>query len=143
MVDHDNPSVDERARRGGELFQRIVENGSINERQASGIIKQLLSAIDYMHTANQIVHCDLNPDNILFKSRDSDEIKVIDFGMSKVLPRLQYLTHLCGTPYYTAPEVIRDKKYNHACDVWSVGVILFVCSRTRNRQHVFSDLYVR
>merc|ERR1712154_379190 len=76
-----------------------------------------------MHEENDIVHCDLKPDNILFvdKSKNS-QIKIIDFGMSKVLPRLQYLTHLCGTPYYTAPEVIKDKKYNHACDMWSIGV---------------------
>ena len=46
--------------------------------------------------------------------------------MSKVLPRLQYLTHLCGTPYYTAPEIVTDKKYSYPVDMWSMGVILFV-----------------
>ena len=112
---------------GGELFQRIVEQGQYTEHDAAKVVKQLLSALQYMHEENNIVHCDLKPDNILFldKSQDS-QIKIIDFGMSKVLPRLQHLSHLCGTPYYTAPEVIKDKKYNHQCDMWSVGVILYV-----------------
>ena len=113
--------------KGGELFQRIVDKGMYTEHDAAKVVKQLLSALDYMHTENAIVHCDLIPDNILFLDKsDESLVKIIDFGMSKVLPRLQYLTHLCGTPYYTAPEVIKEKKYNHACDMWSVGVILYV-----------------
>ena len=46
--------------------------------------------------------------------------------MSKILPPLESLNVLCGTPYYTAPEVIQDRKYDHCCDMWSLGVILFV-----------------
>jgi len=112
---------------GGELFQRIVEKGQYTERDAAKVVKQLLSALHYMHSENNVVHCDLKPDNILFLDKSDDSlVKIIDFGMSKVLPRLQYLTHLCGTPYYTAPEVIKEKKYNHACDMWSIGVILYV-----------------
>eukprot|EP01084_Bolivina_argentea_P028772 53437_1 len=89
-------------------------------------MKNLFSAIRYMHDDNGIVHCDLKPENILFLTQEEDSpIKIIDFGMRKVLPRLQYLNGLCGTPYYTAPEVIQNRKYNHACDMWSLGVILY------------------
>ena len=113
--------------KGGELFQRICKKGKYSERGAANVLKQLLSALRYMHEDQNIVHCDLKPDNILFLTEKEDAyLKIIDFGMSKVLPRLQYLTNLCGTPYYTAPEVIKNKKYNHACDMWSVGVILYV-----------------
>mmetsp|Transcript_59084 Transcript_59084/g.94037 ORF Transcript_59084/g.94037 Transcript_59084/m.94037 type:complete len:566 (+) Transcript_59084:75-1772(+) len=112
---------------GGELFKRIVDRGKYTEKAAASVIKQMLSALRYMHEDNSIVHCDLKPDNILFLTKDeASPVKIIDFGMSKVLPRLNYLTHLCGTPYYTAPEIIKLKKYNHGCDMWSVGVILFV-----------------
>ena len=112
---------------GGELFQRICDKGKYTEKNAAKVIKQLLSALKYMHKENNIVHCDLKPDNILFLTKDEKSpVKIIDFGMSKVLPRLQYLTHLCGTPYYTAPEVIKQRKYNHSCDMWSIGVILYV-----------------
>jgi len=91
-----------------------------------GIIKMVISALFYMHDQHRVVHCDLKPDNILFvnESEESD-IKIIDFGMSKVLPRLRSLRELCGTPYYTAPEIINGD-YSHAADMWSVGVIAYV-----------------
>eukprot|EP01083_Nonionella_stella_P098330 276474_1 len=112
--------------KGGELFGRICSRGKYTEKAAANVIKQLLSALRYMHDDNGIVHCDLKPDNILFLTKDENSpLKVIDFGMSKVLPRLQYLTNLCGTPYYTAPEIIKGD-YAHGCDMWSTGVIMFV-----------------
>jgi calcium-dependent protein kinase len=79
-----------------------------------------------MHDQHRVVHCDLKPDNILFVSDDEkSDIKIIDFGMSKVLPRLRSLRELCGTPYYTAPEIINGD-YSHAADMWSIGVIAYV-----------------
>lgn len=82
---------------GGELFQRICKKGKYSERGAANVLKQLLSALRYMHEDQNIVHCDLKPDNILFLTPKEDaNLKIIDFGMSKVLPRLQYLTNLCG-----------------------------------------------
>merc|ERR1719150_2668986 len=75
---------------------------------------------------HRVVHCDLKPDNILFVNKsETSPIKMIDFGMSKVLPRLRSLRELCGTPYYTAPEIIKGD-YAHGCDMWSTGVIMFV-----------------
>merc|ERR1712130_1007843 len=56
---------------------------------------------------------------------EQSDVKIIDFGMSKVLPRLRSLRELCGTPYYTAPEIINGD-YSHAADMWSVGVIAYV-----------------
>jgi calcium-dependent protein kinase len=112
---------------GGELFQRIVDRGQYKESDAAYVMKQLFSALKYMNEVHEIVHCDLKPDNILFKDKsEKSAVKIIDFGMAKVLPKLQYLTHLCGTPYYTAPEVVKDRKFNHQCDMWSLGVIMYV-----------------
>jgi len=111
---------------GGGLFDRIRERGKYDELNASIIIKQLLEALYYMHAYHRVVHCDLKPDNILFVNKNEDSsIKIIDFGMSKVLPRLRSLRELCGTPYYTAPEIIKGE-YAHEADMWSVGVIMFV-----------------
>jgi len=110
---------------GKELFERISERGNYTEKDAANVFLQLLEGMKYMHSKS-IVHCDLKPDNFLFKDAgENSTIKIIDFGMSKRLPRTKKLNALCGTPYYTAPEIL-DKKYNHAADMWSLGVVLFV-----------------
>eukprot|EP01083_Nonionella_stella_P098329 276473_1 len=112
--------------RGGELFERIKQRGKYTEAACKPIIKQICEALFYMHDQHRVVHCDLKPDNILFvNNSETSDIKIIDFGMSKVLPRLNALKQLCGTPYYTAPEIISGE-YTHSCDMWSVGVILYV-----------------
>jgi len=77
---------------GGELFQRIQANNGFSEKQASRIFRDMLSAIYYLHSRG-IVHCDLKPENFLFKNRKTDSIsveeqdviKLIDFGMAKVI----------------------------------------------------------
>jgi len=110
---------------GGELFERIQSKGSYSEKDASRVLRQITEAIKYLHD-NRIAHCDLKPDNFLFLSKAEDSpIKVIDFGMSKFVERRKYYRQLCGTPYYIAPEVIQGK-YNEACDMWSIGVVMFV-----------------
>eukprot|EP01083_Nonionella_stella_P243161 847576_1 len=112
--------------RGGELFERIKQRGKYTEAACKPIIKQICEALFYMHDQHRVVHCDLKPDNILFVNKSENSvIKMIDFGMSKVLPRLRSLRELCGTPYYTAPEIIKGD-YAHGCDMWSTGVIMFV-----------------
>jgi len=107
---------------GGELYDRIVERNRYHEKDSKSIIKQMLVAIGYLHE-NRIVHCDLKPDNFLFDK--DNNLKVIDFGMSKRLPRMKFLHDLVGTPYYTAPEVI-EGNYTHSADIWSIGVVMFV-----------------
>eukprot|EP00494_Astrolonche_serrata_P006769 UN06794 len=88
-------------------------------------MKQIFTGLEFMH-ANRVVHCDLKPDNFLFKTKDENAVlKIIDFGMSKRLPRSQTLKMLCGTPYYTAPEILQ-KRYTRAADMWSAGVVMFV-----------------
>jgi calcium-dependent protein kinase len=83
----------------------------------------VLRALVYLH-ARGIVHRDLKPENILFCRADSDELKVIDFGLSKtILATGSFLKSRIGTSYYVAPEVLRHN-YNEKCDVWSCGVIL-------------------
>merc|ERR1712048_528808 len=110
---------------GGELFDYIEKKGRLTEAVASGIMRQIFEGLKFLHE-NSIVHCDLKPDNFLFETKqEGATLKIIDFGMSKRLPRLMKLNMLCGTPYYTAPECI-DKNYSHGADMWSVGVVLFV-----------------
>jgi len=110
---------------GGELFDRIKKKRFFREEEAKPVVRKICEAIHFMHDKHRVVHCDLKPDNILFvtDAEDSD-IKIIDFGMAKVLKRLDSLRALCGTPYYTAPEVIKGD-YSHPADMWSIGVIAY------------------
>lgn len=67
---------------GGELFDLILKTKHFNENIAAKIMKQLLSAIAYCHN-KQIVHRDLKPENLLLCKKDSFDVKVIDFGLSR------------------------------------------------------------
>jgi len=114
---------------GGELFERIADRASegrgYSERLAATILKQVLSAVAFMHS-NNICHCDLKPSNILFDTNaEHAQVKVIDFGFAQRVPRWKrYLTKSCGTPFYTAPEVLNGR-YNKEADMWSIGIIMF------------------
>merc|ERR1711892_512247 len=107
---------------GGELFDRIVEKGSYSEKDAADLIKQVLSAVAYMHEEG-VVHRDLKPENLLYYSPDEDsKIMISDFGLSK-MEESGVMATACGTPGYVAPEVLAQKPYGKAVDVWSIGVI--------------------
>jgi len=110
---------------GGELFDRIVEKGSYSEKDAADLIKQVLSAVAYMHEEG-VVHRDLKPENLLYYSPDIDsKIMISDFGLSK-MEESGVMATACGTPGYVAPEVLAQKPYGKAVDVWSIGVISYI-----------------
>merc|ERR1712222_100342 len=109
----------------GELFDRIVEKGSYSEKDAADLIKQVLSAVAYMH-GEGVVHRDLKPENLLYYSPDPDsKIMISDFGLSK-MEESGVMATACGTPGYVAPEVLAQKPYGKAVDVWSIGVISYI-----------------
>jgi len=111
--------------KGGELFDEIVARGKFSERDASMLMKQVLSCINYCHQ-NNIVHRDLKPENILLEqNKEFDQIKIIDFGTSLVIEDGKKLDEKLGTPYYIAPEVLA-KNYTNKCDIWSCGVITYI-----------------
>lgn len=110
---------------GGELFDRIVEKGSYTEKDAAGLIRQVLEAVHYMHEQG-VVHRDLKPENLLYYSQDEEsKIMISDFGLSK-MEDSGIMATACGTPGYVAPEVLAQKPYGKAVDVWSIGVISYI-----------------
>jgi len=111
---------------GGELFDKIIEKGTFSEKEATYVMRQLLSSIRYAHNHN-IVHRDLKPENILLDTHADGtyNIKIIDWGTAKVFDSSQKMTERFGTAYYIAPEVL-NKSYNEKCDLWSIGVVLYV-----------------
>uniref|UniRef100_A0A0K0ES48 Protein kinase domain-containing protein n=1 Tax=Strongyloides stercoralis TaxID=6248 RepID=A0A0K0ES48_STRER len=110
---------------GGELFDRIVAKGSYTEKDASDLIRQVLQAVAFMHE-NGVVHRDLKPENLLYYNHDEDsKIMISDFGLSKT-EESGVMATACGTPGYVAPEVLQQKPYGKAVDVWSIGVIAYI-----------------
>ena len=110
---------------GGELFEHILKEKNFNEKKAAILMRQILSAISYCHERN-LVHCDLKPENIMFESLSSENtVKIIDFGNSSFCVGDQKLSNRFGSVYYVAPEVLKSS-YNEKCDIWSLGVILYL-----------------
>ncbi|OMJ65155.1 hypothetical protein SteCoe_39021 [Stentor coeruleus] len=108
---------------GGDLRDRIIDKGSFTESEAATILKKILGAVNYLHL-NSISHRDIKPDNFLYESKTSQEIKLVDFGMSTCFSKLAHMKSLAGSPGYLAPEVLKGS-YNQSCDVWSLGVLLY------------------
>eukprot|EP01098_Paradermamoeba_levis_P003709 TRINITY_DN1659_c0_g1_i2.p1 TRINITY_DN1659_c0_g1~~TRINITY_DN1659_c0_g1_i2.p1 ORF type:complete len:354 (-),score=125.62 TRINITY_DN1659_c0_g1_i2:80-1141(-) len=111
---------------GKELFDKIIEKGNYSERDASICIRQIVGAIEYLHSQG-IAHRDLKPENLLSSGEGENErVKVADFGLSKNFGEDRLKTS-CGSPGYVAPEVLTcDSPYDKAVDMWSIGVILYI-----------------
>mmetsp|Transcript_59785 Transcript_59785/g.83038 ORF Transcript_59785/g.83038 Transcript_59785/m.83038 type:complete len:439 (+) Transcript_59785:2-1318(+) len=111
---------------GGELFDRIVSKGSYSEHDAAALVRKFVEALDYLHDKG-IVHRDLKPENLLLKNDDEDtDIKLADFGLSKIMGSEVMMQTACGTPGYVAPEILQAKGYGREVDMWSVGVITYI-----------------
>ncbi|KAK6529700.1 hypothetical protein TWF281_008862 [Arthrobotrys megalospora] len=112
----------------GELFNLIIEKGKLSEDETRKVFLQLLGGLKYLHERN-IVHRDIKPENILLTDKNLT-CKLADFGLAKIIGEDSFTTSLCGTPSYVAPEILmpsRNRKYSKAVDIWSLGVVLYIC----------------
>ncbi|KAL1922348.1 uncharacterized protein VTP21DRAFT_9887 [Calcarisporiella thermophila] len=111
---------------GGELFDRICEQGKFTEKDATRVIHSVLSAVAYLHQ-HQIVHRDIKPENLIYRTEEPDsDIVLVDFGIAKMMTsENQVLTTICGSFGYVAPEVLLQKGHGYPVDVWSIGIITY------------------
>ncbi|KAM3621376.1 uncharacterized protein V6R79_010406 [Siganus canaliculatus] len=112
---------------GGELFSRIQARGdqAFTEKEASEIMRDIGTAIDFLHNIN-IAHRDIKPENLLYNKEKEGILKLTDFGFAKETTLHNSLQTPCYTPYYVAPEVLGPEKYDKSCDMWSLGVIMYI-----------------
>ncbi|XP_071984051.1 MAP kinase-interacting serine/threonine-protein kinase 1 [Engystomops pustulosus] len=125
--------------RGGSILSHIQRRKHFDEREASTVVRDIASALDFLHTKG-IAHRDLKPENILCECEDKvSPVKICDFDLgsgvklsSACTPiTTPELTTPCGSAEYMAPEVVEvfteeATFYDKRCDLWSLGVILYI-----------------
>jgi serine/threonine protein kinase len=117
---------------GKSLAQVIAEDAPLSERRVVHIGAQILSALSEAH-ANHILHRDLKPENVMIERRRdvADSVKVLDFGIAKVLAvgasasTLTQAGLVCGTPGYMSPEQLQGGDVDVRSDLFSLGVVLY------------------
>ena len=112
---------------GGDLLSYFEKrNYELPESRVCEIIHKLSMAIYYLHSYG-IVHRDLKPENILMTDpSDNADIRLLDFGLSKIVGNDQKCTEPYGTLAFVAPEVLLGKPYDKSVDLWSIGIITFL-----------------
>ena len=121
----------------GDMQDLLERRGRFLEEDVRQIIFSLLQAMLFVHK-NGVAHRDLKPENLLISSRASFHpgskqgilsryiIKIADFGLAAQVSQPRSLITRCGTPMYVAPEVLRSFPYDQSCDMWSLGVIVYL-----------------
>jgi calcium/calmodulin-dependent protein kinase I len=123
--------------RGGELYEKIVEKKHFSEKDASYLMRQVFHALEYLHSIG-VVHRDLKLENMLLVNKDGLEMKLADFGLSKLYSG-QALQTACGTPFYVAPDILLGTGYGPGVDMWATGVLLYILLSGRLPFHADND----
>lgn len=110
-----------------DLYNFLENKGfRITEARACSIIHSLAVAMFYFHSYG-IVHRDLKLDNIMMiDETEESDIKVVDFGLAKMIGPGETCTEPYGTLGYASPEVLGREKYGKEVDIWGLGIITFI-----------------
>ena len=104
----------------GTLADHLAKSGPFNEQTASKYFKQIVSAIENVHS-HDVIHRDLKPSNILISLENTLLLSDFGFAISGRAPEKSFV----GTLDYIAPEILNGKSYGKEADIWSLGVILY------------------
>ncbi|KAH0793429.1 AGC family protein kinase [Histomonas meleagridis] len=109
---------------GGELFNRLKEEGKFNESRAKLYAAEILLGLGHLHSLG-ILYRDLKPENVLVDAKG--HIKITDFGLVKTNMNSKdaTTTTFCGTAEYLAPEMLQQQPYTKTVDWWCFGVLLY------------------
>ena len=112
---------------GGDLFSYLEKRGfKLKEERAAEIIHKLCTAVFFLHQYG-IVHRDLKPENILMTDNsENSDIRLLDFGLGKIIGPGEECTEPFGTFSYVAPEILTGKPYNFKVDLFAIGIITYL-----------------
>jgi len=112
--------------KGGDLIDRIIEKHNYTEFDAKEVSRKLLMGVAYCHK-KKIANRNLKPENLLLSVNSDTDVKISDFGYAKTVTFPNSLRTQCGTEGYVAPEILEHRPaYDVSCDMWSLGVILYI-----------------
>jgi serine/threonine-protein kinase len=113
---------------GRTLRSQMEEEGRIGVRETAGVVQPVFEALDACHFSG-IIHRDVKPENVFLTESAGQPLKLIDFGMAKILhdlsPAVTTDPYTFGTPEYMAPERIKGDRPTPATDIYSTGVMAF------------------
>eukprot|EP00928_Gymnodinium_smaydae_P087325 TRINITY_DN7159_c0_g2_i3.p1 TRINITY_DN7159_c0_g2~~TRINITY_DN7159_c0_g2_i3.p1 ORF type:complete len:444 (-),score=34.29 TRINITY_DN7159_c0_g2_i3:217-1467(-) len=107
------------------LLDAIKQDDSLIQHDLQRICGEMLTGIAHCRSL-RVVHRDVKLDNFMLGGPNGTTLKLCDFGLARMLPDEGYVTGICGTAPYMAPEIIRGEPYNDRVDVWSFGVVVYV-----------------
>ncbi|EGT31618.1 hypothetical protein CAEBREN_13175 [Caenorhabditis brenneri] len=107
---------------GGDLHAHLHRSGQLSEEDTRFYLAEVTLGLEFLHS-HDVVHRDLKPENLMLDAQG--HVKIIDLGSCKILRKGEKTNSLCGTRMYLAPEVVSRKLYDHAVDLWALGVAMF------------------
>ena len=108
--------------RGGELYKIFQEQKRFPEEVVRFYIAQIIMALGELHSKG-IMHRDLKLENIMVD--ENGYIKLIDYGLAKIIADDELAMSYCGTPEYLAPEMVDNKGHDMTVDWWAVGILIY------------------